>query len=477
MSEKNILPIILCGGSGSRLWPLSRSSYPKQYLSMDKKSNLSFLQNTANRLKHLKSANNPIVVCSEEHRFITAEQLREIKIVPSSIILEPSRKNTAPAIALAALKAVEKGDDQILLILPSDHKINKEIEFIKAINNAKQYAKEGYLVTFGIVPSSAETGYGYIQAALEPISETNKAYKVEKFIEKPKINLAEKLIKDNKYSWNSGIYMFKASKIIKELKQYSPKIYFYCKESFEKKSGDLYFERIEKESFQKCQDISIDKAVMEKTNSSIIIPLDIGWSDIGGWKSFWENSKKDINGNVLIGNAYVHESKDCLINSSKRLTVALGLKNIIAVETSDAILVADKNCSEKVKQLVCDLKKINKTEGEVHTKIYRPWGNFTSIDKGSIWKIKKIEVNPGASLSLQSHEHRAEHWIVVSGTAKVVIGSRELLLNANESCFVPMKTKHRLSNPFKEILIIVEVQSGEYLEEDDIVRYADKYGR
>ena len=478
LQEKDeILPVVLCGGTGSRLWPLSRSCHPKQYLAIKREDKFSFLQITLNRLKKIKKTSNPIVICSDENRFITGEQLRELDITPHSIILEPCRRNTAPAIAIAALKAIEDGTDPILLILPSDHSIENEQKFADAISKAKIFAEKGNLVTFGIVPTSAETGYGYIKASENPVTPNNTVYKVEKFIEKPHRFLAEKLIQDKRYNWNSGIFMFKASSIIEELKKSAPKIVSYCTESLKKKKADLYFERIDKDFFQKCDDVSIDTAVMEKTNLAIVMPLEIGWSDIGGWKSFWETSNKDNNGNVLIGNSLEYESKNCLINSEKRLTVALGLENIMIIETIDAILVAHKDFSEKVKNVVNDLNKKKKIEGVLHKKVYRPWGNFTSIEKGSIWKIKKIEVNPGASLSLQLHHHRAEHWIVVSGTAKVEIDKKEFFLNPNESCYVPRETKHRLSNPFDQLLTIVEVQSGEYLEEDDIVRYKDEYGR
>ena len=475
--ESKVLPIILCGGSGTRLWPLSRRSFPKQYLSINNKKNSSFLQITIKRIKKLKNSEHPIVICNEEHRFITAEQLRQIKVNPSSILLEPISRNTAPAIAVSALKSISEGNDPILLIMPSDHLITNEVNFIKSIEKAKCSALDGKIVTFGIKPNNAATGFGYIKAK-HPFQENMlKPYQIEEFVEKPNKILAEKFFKDDKYSWNSGIFMAKASILIQEFNIFSPEIVRLCKESLQKKIKDLDFERLGVNAFQECPNISVDKAIMEKTSLGVVFPLEVDWSDIGNWNSFWEKSSKDKNGNVLIGDAMGLSSKNCLISSNSRLTVGLDIDDLIIVETNDAVLVTKKSNSENVKSLVNSLKKINRIESEENQKVYRPWGNYLSVDNGSFWKIKKIEVNPGASLSLQLHKKRAEHWIVVEGSAKIQINETQLNLVANQSCFVPIGAKHRLSNSGKDRLIIIEVQSGTYLGEDDIIRFQDKYGR
>ena len=476
-TNSKLLPIILCGGTGTRLWPLSRKSFPKQYLSINNKENSSFLQTTIKRIKELKNCDKPLIICNEEHRFITAEQLRQIEITPSSILLEPSSQNTAPAIAAAALKSISDGEDPILLILPADHQITNKTNFIESINKSKDSALEGKIVTFGIKPNKAATGFGYIKSKESFKENILRPYPIERFIEKPNKDLAEKFFINNRYSWNSGIFMAKASIIIQELETYSPEIIFHCKQSIQKKINDLDFERLEKSSFQRCPNISIDKAIMEKTSLGVVFPLDIGWSDIGSWDTFCESSSKDENGNVLLGDAIEISSNNCLISSNSRLTVGLCVDDLIIIETNDAVLVTKKNNSERVKLLVDHLKKIKRVESEENRKVYRPWGNYLSVDNASLWKIKKIEVNPGASLSLQLHKKRAEHWIVVEGSAKIEIDNKQLDLIANQSCFVPVGAKHRLSNPGKIPLIIIEVQSGKYLGEDDIIRFKDIYGR
>jgi mannose-1-phosphate guanylyltransferase len=456
---------------------MSRRSLPKQYLSLDSENKSSFLQITLQRIKNLKQFDNPIVVCNEEHRFITAEQIREININPKSILLEPCSKNTAPAIASAALNSISTGSDPILLILPSDHLIKNNKKFLESIDQAVMSARKGNIVTFGIKPNNPATGYGYIKSEKTYQEGIPKPYKIEKFIEKPEKDLAKKFIQNKNYSWNSGIYMAKASVIINEIENFVPEIILYCKESLINKTNDLDFERLDKKSFTKCPDISIDKAIMEKSSLGVVFHLDIEWSDIGGWKSYWENSKKDENGNVIIGDALQIGSKNCLISSSNRLTVGLGLEEMVVVETNDAVLIAKKSESENVKPLVNYLKNLKRTESQENKKVYRPWGNYLTMDCGSLWKIKKIEVAPGASLSLQLHKKRAEHWIVVEGSAKVEIDNKEFNLKANQSCFVPLGLKHRLSNPGDQKLVIIEVQSGKYLGEDDIIRFHDIYGR
>ena len=478
MNKKSkLLPIILCGGSGTRLWPLSRRSFPKQYLSISNKKDSSFLQKTTQRIKGLSNSENPIIICNEEHRFIAAEQLRRINIKPSSILLEPTSQNTAPAITVAALRSISNGNDPILLILPSDHQITDEVIFLDSIEKAKQSAISGKIVTFGIKPTNPATGFGYIKAKNSFENNISGPSKIESFIEKPNKDLAEKFYEDGKYSWNSGIFIAKASILIKEIENYSPEIVLYCKESLRKKINDLDFERLDKISFQKCPNISIDKAIMEKTSLGVVYPLKVNWSDIGSWKSLWDNSSKDKNGNVLIGDSIEIDSKNCLISSNSRLTVGLNIEDLIIIETNDAVLVTKKSDSESVKSLVNYLKSINRIESEENRKVFRPWGNYVSVDNSFLWKIKKIEVNPGASLSLQLHNKRAEHWIVVEGHAKIQIENDTFYLEANQSCYVPIGTKHRLSNPAKEPLIIIEVQSGTYLGEDDIIRFKDIYGR
>tara|TARA_Y100000589_G_scaffold142252_1_gene135752 strand:+ start:4460 stop:5899 length:1440 start_codon:yes stop_codon:yes gene_type:complete len=474
--NSKIIPVILCGGSGTRLWPKSRTSLPKQYLSFDD-SSLSFLQLTLMRIKEFSNIDKPIIICNEEHRFITAEQLREIDVEAKCILLEPVRKNTCPAIALAALRSIEIDEESILLILPSDHLIKKNKDFIQIIKESKIYADQDNLITFGIMPESPETGYGYIKSSYLISKENPNCSKVEKFIEKPNLKLAEKYIKDKRFTWNSGMFLFKAKVIIKEIEKYYPEIISSCKKAIRKKINDLYFEKIDAKEFNQCPSISIDKAVMEKTNLSLVIPINIGWSDIGGWKSFWENSKKDNNGNVLLGDVIQKSGKNNLINSEHRLVVGLGIQNLIIIETNDAILIANKNYTEEVKIVVNELKEKSRIEVDEHRKIYRPWGNYSLIEESANWKVKKIEVKPFSSLSLQMHNHRAEHWVVVEGNASVEIGENIFQLKKNESCYVPIKTKHRLSNNFEKLLIIIEVQSGNYLGEDDIIRFKDDYGR
>ena len=475
--QKKILPVILCGGTGSRLWPLSRKTFPKQYLSIKGKDYPSFLQETINRITSFNDYYDPLIICNEEHRFITAEQLRAINVKPKSIILEPSLRNTAPAIAIAALDAYENLNDPILLILPSDHQIKDQKNFIETMKKSWKIASLGKIVSFGIEPVNPATGYGYIKSFEPLIYNDIKSYKIKEFIEKPIKKVAEKLFLDKRYSWNSGIYMAKASTLINEIKKFHPKIIDYCRDSLKNKIIDLDFKRINKDSFEKCPNISIDKAVMEKTTLGEVFPLNAEWSDIGNWKSYWENTDKDENGNILIGDVSQIASKNSLIAGFSRLTIALGIEDLIIVETNDAILVAKKDYAEDVKDLVEQLKIKNRKESEENKKVYRPWGNYQTIEESSKWKVKVIEVKPGASLSLQLHKKRAEHWVVVKGIAEVEIGEEISLLNANQSCYVPLGNKHRLKNPASEKLVIIEVQSGTYLGEDDIIRFKDIYGR
>ena len=478
MTKKNILiPVILCGGLGSRLWPLSRKSFPKQYLKISPQEDYSLLQKTIKRLEGLYSVENPIIICNEEQRFIVAEQLREINIKANSIILEPYGRNTAPAITIASIKAIKEFDDPILLILSSDHEILDVKKFHEGINVGIKEAQKNKLITFGIVPTYPETGFGYIKAKEDILNKNLNSSEIEKFHEKPKPELAEEFIKDRRFFWNSGMFMFKAKTVYKEIKRFNPNLVQICKESFDINKRDLDFQRLRKESFKLSPSISIDNAVLEMTNIGVVIPLDIGWSDIGSWYSIWEKSNKDEKGNVIIGNVLAKDIKNSYVRSESRLIVSLGIKDLIIVETNDALLVTEKSKVQEIKEIVKELEKGNFKEAEIHNKVFRPWGNYFSVEEGLKWKIKKIEVNPGAALSLQKHQKRSEHWVVVKGTAKVQIEEKIFLLSENQSTYIPKGVKHRLSNPQKSPLIIIEVQSGSYLGEDDIIRFEDNYGR
>ncbi len=478
ITDNSIIPVILSGGSGTRLWPLSRESYPKQFLALDSRTKKTLLQKTYERLLGLDGLENPILICNEDHRFIVAEQFREINTDPKAIILEPVGRNTAPAIAVAALQALSLGKDPLLLILAADHLIENIVEFKRVINSAKTYAKQGRLVTFGIVPTCAETGYGYIEAKESPHREHQlDGLEINKFIEKPSKDIAEKLIQDSRYTWNSGMFLFKASSIISELEKFSPEIINYCKIAIEKDVVDLDFLRLEEESFKKCPQISLDIAVMEKTKLGTVLPLNVGWSDIGSWKSLWDISQKNNDGNHINGRVIAEKSKNCYLQSEQRLIVGIGIENLIVVDTNDAILIANKDQSQNIGNIVKNLSSTEFPEGKVHRKIYRPWGNYTTIVEGNRWLVKLIEVKPNASLSLQMHHHRAEHWVVVSGTALIEKNGEKQLLSENESTFIPLGCKHRLSNPGRMKLELIEVQSGTYLDEEDIIRFEDSYGR
>tara|TARA_B100000579_G_scaffold409678_1_gene398926 strand:+ start:530 stop:1981 length:1452 start_codon:yes stop_codon:yes gene_type:complete len=478
MTDNSIIPVILSGGSGTRLWPLSRESYPKQFLALDSRTKKTLLQKTYERLVGLNGLENPILICNEDHRFIVAEQFREINTNPQAIILEPIGRNTAPAIAVAALQAISTGKDPLLLILAADHLIENIIEFKRVIKSATTYASKGRLVTFGIVPTSAETGYGYIEAKeSKDKKDIKNGLEIENFIEKPNKEKAEQLIKDSRYTWNSGMFLFKASSILNELEKFAPEIISYCKTAIEKDVIDLDFLRLEEESFKKCPKVSIDIAVMEKTKLGTVLPLNVGWSDIGSWKSLWDSSQKNNDGNYIHGRVIAENSKNCYLKSEQRLIVGLGIENLIVVETNDAILVSNKEHSQRIGTIVKRLNASNFPEGKMHRKIYRPWGNYTTIVEGIRWQVKLIEVKPNASLSLQMHHHRAEHWIIVNGTALVEKDGEKKLLSENESTFIPLGCKHRLSNPGLLKLELIEVQSGTYLDEDDIIRFEDSYGR
>ncbi len=473
-----VIPVILCGGKGTRLWPLSRQSFPKQFLDLYGQTSKSLLQQTQERIKNFKNISDPIIICNEEHRFLVAEQMRNIGVNPKAIILETEGKNTAPAVALAAIKSLEEdGEESLLLILSADHIIKDLSIFEKVINIGCQYAQDDNLVTFGVIPTHPETGYGYIESEVIIKKNEINASKIKKFIEKPNKELAEKLFNSNKYTWNSGMFIFKTNLILKELKKYSPDVLINCKESIKRSKNDLDFVRIDKEFFSKCPNIPIDIAVMEKTKFGLVVSLDAGWSDIGSWESLWENEEKDSFGNVIKGNVFNDGSRNCYIKSENSLLVTLGLKDIVLVETSDAILAAKKSDLNKIKTILDKLNSKGFKEINKHRKIYRPWGSYTSLIENKKWLVKSIEVNPESRLSLQMHHHRSEHWIVVKGTAKVEIDNKSFVLTENQSTYIPLGAKHRLSNPGKILLTIIEIQSGDYIGEDDIVRFEDLYGR
>ena len=476
MNNISIFPVILCGGIGSRLWPLSRKSFPKQYLSINSCES-SLLQQTIERIKEIKDIKEPIIICNEEHRFLVAEQVREIGIKPETILLEPSGRNTSPAITLAALIAKKRVEDPILLVLSSDHLIKNKKKFIEVIEKGIESAIKNRLVTFGIVPTFPETGFGYIKSNRIFDDNNSEGNEILEFIEKPDLKKAEEFIKEKKYTWNSGMFVFKANTFLKELNKNYPEIIENCTESINKGKNDLDFVRLDKSSFLKCPNISIDIAVMEKTKIGTVFPMDVGWSDIGNWKSVWENSEKDIYQNVSKGKVILKNSKNSLLRSEKRLIVGIGLENIIVIETNDAVLVVNKNHTQEVKEIVEEMQLKGLKEGLIHQKIYRPWGNYNSIIQDKKWQVKLINVKPKEALSLQLHRYRSEHWVIVSGKAKVEIEDKVLFLSENQSTYIPLGAKHRLTNVGELPLAIIEVQSGSYIGEDDIVRFEDKYGR
>ena len=476
-NKAKVIPVILCGGKGTRLWPLSRKSFPKQFLAIGNLSEKSLLQKTQKRLEGIDNLIEPILICNGDHRFIVAEQMREININPKSILLEPFGRNTAPAILLAAFKSLEIEDNPHLLILSADHQIHNDKKFRDLIQIGMSYSEKNKLVTFGVIPRSPEIGYGYIKSEKPFKLENIEGIKISKFIEKPNLETAKELIKDKCFTWNSGIFLFKAKTIINEIKHLNPKIYEACKKTFKNSVMDLDFQRLDEKSFELCPNISIDIAVMEQTNKGIVLPLDAEWSDIGSWKSVWENSKKDCNGNVTKGNVVIQNTKNCYLHSENKLLVSVGIKDLAIIDTDDATLVANKDHSETIKDIVSELQIKNIKEANSHKKGFRPWGFYLSILEDKRWKVKIIHVNPGAKLSLQMHHHRSEHWVVVRGTAEVEIDGKKLILSENQSTYIPLGSKHRLSNLGKTPLELIEVQSGSYVEEDDIVRFEDLYGR
>lgn len=465
-----MIPVIISGGTGTRLWPLSRKNKPKQFLSLF--GEMSLFQNTLTRLNGLNTVANPIIVCNTEHRFMVAEQLQAIELSAQHIILEPCARNTAPAIALAAIKALENGDDPLLLVLAADHMIEDTQAFHQAIQQAIPLAEQGQLVTFGVQPHSAHTGYGYIEAV-----EKDRPSPVKRFVEKPDQQTAESYLAAGNFFWNSGMFLFKASAYIAELQHFHPAMVAACQAALEKSVVDLDFIRADSTAFEQCPSDSIDYAVMEKTTQATVVPLDAGWSDVGSWSSLWEAYPQDENGNVLVGDVIVDTVSGSYIHSENRLVTVLGLDDVVVVETHDAVMVAHKDYAQNVKNIVATLNEQERKEVDTHRKCYRPWGSYDSVDIGKRFQVKRINVNPGAALSLQMHYHRAEHWVVVSGTAEVTRDDEVMLLGENESTFIPLGSVHRLRNPGRVPLEIIEVQSGSYLEEDDIIRYQDSYNR
>lgn len=465
-----IIPVILSGGSGTRMWPLSRSAYPKQFLPLVTEHSL--LQDTLERLQLHDRSGDPIVVCNQEHRFMVAEQLQAIGVTANTILLEPFGRNTAPAVAMAALSANDAED--ILLVLPADHDIKNHDALSASISHAAEQAERGALVTFGIVPSAPETGYGYIEKG-EKLDDS--AFKVASFKEKPDAETAQAYIASGNYFWNSGMFAFKAGQFLAELEQHRPDILSACELAMKSSTRDLDFTRIQAETFEQCPSDSIDYAVMEKTHQAVMIPLDAGWNDVGSWSSLWEVSEKDQMNNHLHGDVIAVDTKNCLLHSEGRLVATVGLEDVIVVETDDAILVADKEKVQDVKKVAEHLKQNDRSESKAHRKVYRPWGWYDCIDIGERHQAKRISVNPGSKLSLQMHHHRAEHWVVIKGTAKITLDDREVILTEDQSTYIPLGTKHRLENIGKIPLEIIEVQTGSYLGEDDIVRFSDDYGR
>ncbi len=467
-----IIPVILSGGSGSRLWPLSRAAYPKQLLSLTGPDTL--IQQTAKRASSLEDTVSPLIVCNNEHRFLVAEQLHQAGIEPLDIMLEPLGRNTAPAIAAAALRCLEEDQDAVMLVLPADHLLEDLAKFQDAVRQAARAACQENLVTFGIKPSAPETGYGYIKKG-KAVSEG--LYHIEKFAEKPVRADAERYLASGDYLWNSGMFLFRPDTYLSELEKLQPEMYKMCRKAFEMAIRDLDFLRLDEEAFSACPSDSIDYAVMENTSRGMVVGLESSWNDIGSWDSLWSVSPKDSSDNVFQGDVVTEDVSGSLLFAGKRLLAALGVRDLVVVETPDAVLVADRSRSQEIKKIVTYLKEEGREEFLFHSKVYRPWGSYEGLVSGERFQVKLITVKPGARLSVQMHHHRAEHWIIVKGTAKVQRGDETILLTENQSTFIPLGTVHSLENPGKIPLELIEVQSGSYLGEDDIVRLEDMYGR
>jgi len=469
-----IHPVILSGGSGTRLWPLSRRSFPKQLLPLTGERTL--LQETASRVADPAVFAPPLILCNDDHRFIIAEQLRAADIEPLAIALEPVARNTAPAIAAAAAIVADHDPEGILLVLPSDHVIRDVEAFLKAVDVAAEAARQGHLTTFGIVPQHAETGFGYIRRGT-PLPNVPGAAAVAEFVEKPDVERAESFLASGEYAWNSGMFVFPVSHLLAEFERFEPDLLAACRDAVAKATHDLTFTRLDANAFADAKSISIDHALMERTETAAIVTADIGWNDIGSWAALWEIGEKDDRGNVSLGDVVLRDVANSYIRSERRLISAIGVRDLVIVETDDAILVTPRDRAQEVKEVVAELDRTDRSEPELHARVYRPWGHYEGVADGDRFQVKQISVSPGEKISLQMHHHRAEHWVVVQGTARVTKGDDEILLTENQSTYIPIGVTHRLENPGEIDLTIIEVQSGAYLGEDDIVRFDDLYGR
>ena len=469
-----LYPVILSGGTGTRLWPLSRAALPKQLLAL--LTDRSLFQETVKRVADIPGIASPLVVCNQEHRFMIAEQLRALSVEATAILLEPVGRNTAPAIVLAALTILRQNPDALMLVLPADHLIRNQAAFHAVVAQAVEVARQGYLATFGIPAIAPDTGFGYIHQG-DAVADFPSAFTVRQFVEKPDAETAKSYVASGDYYWNSGMFLFAAASLVDEMRALRPDILAACELSLAQAHKDLDFVRLDTAAFTACPSESIDYAVMEHTRKAAVIPADIGWNDIGAWDSLWEVSEKDEAHNAIRGDVITDEAHHNLIRAESRLVVALGVDNLIVIETADAVLIARKDKAQDVKRIVDRLKTQKRNEHLYHDRVYRPWGWYEGIDAGDRFQVKRIMVNPGAKLSLQMHHHRAEHWVVVSGTALVVRGEEKVILCENQSTYIPLGSKHRLENPGKVPLHLIEVQSGTYLGEDDIVRYEDIYQR
>ncbi len=467
-----IHPVLLCGGAGTRLWPLSRRALPKQFLPLV--SDKSLLQSTLLRLRGLTQLSAPIVVCSNDHRFLVADQLQEIGITPASLILEPMARNTAPAVAMAAFAALQRDSKAQLLVLPADHTIGNVAAFHAAIMAAKPIADEGYMTAFGIVPAGAETGYGYIEQG-EKLGEGGN--KVARFVEKPDATRAQQFLDQGGFLWNSGMYLFDAQLYLAELHLHQPEVHEAARLAFERAEVDLDFLRADEESFAKSPSISLDYGVMERTSRAAVVPADIEWNDIGSYAALWEIGDKDETGNVGRGHVAFFDASNNYVRSDKQLVAMLGVEDMIVVSTPDALLVTKKEHAQDIKKIVDQLRADGLSQHDTHTKVYRPWGSYEGVERGERFQVKQLIVKPGGASSMQIHHHRSEHWVVVKGTAEVTLGDEKRLLSEDESIYIPLGVPHRIYNPGRIPMHFIEVQAGSYLEEDDIVRLDDNYGR
>jgi len=476
MEDALLIPVILSGGSGTRLWPLSRRFFPKQLMPI-LGGRETLIQTTVSRFAEESDIAAPIVVTGEPYRFMVASQLQECGVTPSAIILEPFGRNTAPAVTVATLIALREHEDPALLVLPADHYIGDTKAFLDAVKVGQELSAQGLLVTFGVVPNHAETGYGYIRKHPEPVAHVPNAYPVAEFVEKPDVATAEAYLRDGTYLWNSGMFLFRASAVLQELETFVPEIVTACRQALAGARPDLDFLRLSETDFAACPADSFDYAVMEKTDKAAVVPLSCGWSDIGSWSALYDAREKDAHNNVCVGDVLAEDCSGSYIHATNRLVAGLGLKNMVIVETRDAVFAAPRDRVQEVKHLVDLLNKAARVEAQSHCRVFRPWGHYEAIDPGLRYQVKRIVVYPGQTLSLQKHYHRAEHWVIVRGTAWVRRGDEELLLTEDQSVYIPLGTVHRLHNPGKVNLELIEIQTGSYLGEDDIVRFDDLYGR